>query len=142
MRGMPVGNPVCTLEVVWSDTTVLLIVPLGGRVLVVGAKVSAVGTVKLVAESVPVGMMETGAVEIGVLAVVLGAVVSTTVGEVEIGVVVVSIELGVVVAEASVDVGPKLRVTELVPTGTTVVEADGTLLVSLPVVADRLSVAE
>ena len=60
---MPVGKPVCALDVVWSETTVLLTVPLGGRVLVVGAKVRPVGTVKLVAESVPVGIIETGAVE-------------------------------------------------------------------------------
>ena len=64
MRGMPVGKPVCALEVVWSETRVLLTVPLGIAVLVVGAKVRPVGTVRLVAESVPVGMMDTGAVDV------------------------------------------------------------------------------
>lgn len=117
----------------------LLTVPVGGTVLVVGAKVRPVGTVKVVAESVPVGMIETGAVDGGVVAVVLsavvlGAVVSTTVGALDTDVVVVSIELCAVVA--SDDVGPKLIVTELVPTGTTVVDADEAL-VSLSV-ADRL----
>lgn len=145
IRGMPVGNPVCALDVVWSETTVLLTVPLGGRVLVVGAKVRPVGTVKLVAESVPVGIIETGAVEVGVVAVVLGAmvlgavvlgaVVSTTVGGVETGVVVVPTELGAVVA--SDDVGTKLMVTELVPRGTTVVDTDRDA-VSLLVVEERL----
>jgi hypothetical protein len=60
MRGMLVGKPVAAVEVVTSDTTSL---DVGAALvmLVVGAKTMLVETTRDVAESVPVGRIEYGA---------------------------------------------------------------------------------
>lgn len=62
MRGMLVGKPVGAVVVEPSEAKVLLgsssaSVGVGGGAVVVGAKVSWVGTSMVVASSLPVGMM-------------------------------------------------------------------------------------
>ena len=120
-RGMNVGKP----ELAEAVEPVCVVIPVAALVrlgLELGSYARLVGTTRNEAESVPVGMIDTGAVDVRTLDVGLGVELGSSL-YVEPS-EVTAVEVAVADAISVPELQGRLMVAELVPTGTTVVVGD------------------